>query len=104
MTTLEELILAEKLEKVKQQNAAYDAKTRDLLFPLVQARFDGRKISEGCVTLKAHLLDEKAFDRVCLKIHNEEHPLGRKVSPGWQHVGMILLAARYLPNGKYHLE
>jgi hypothetical protein len=105
MTTLEEMKLTEQLEQAKRLNARFDEITRDVLFPLIKTRFDGRTISNGNVKLKAHTIYGKAFDFVCLKIDLITLRAGGRPIPEWLlHAGTILFATRLLPSGKYKLS
>ena len=101
MSQLDELQAEERAEQQKRRNAPNDQKTRDL-FSQVQSRFDGRKIANGQVELKA-LLDDpfNSEARVLLRIFKSS-----LTAPEWLWASEAhnnLITARFV-NGKYHLE
>ena len=104
MSVLDDLMKAEKDEQAKRLNAANDQKTRDLL-PMLQEKFGGFKIANGQVELNTKIVSRPTYDLAVVKPHKATINGGvNNPVPDWllprEFETTILLAARYLPNGR----
>jgi hypothetical protein len=97
----EELLKAEKDRQTKLANSANDAKTNELL-PMLQELVSGCKLANGDVELKAEILCKPTCDLAVVKPWKAMFR-GNTI-PNWliprESETTILLAARYLSNGK----
>jgi hypothetical protein len=107
MSILHDQMKAEKDEQAKRLNASNDQKTGDLL-PMLQERFGGFKVAHGQVELRAEILCRPTCDLAVVKPYKATF-IGVVTNPvpDWlmprEFETTILLAARYLPNGKIEL-
>lgn len=107
MSVLHDQMKAEKDEQAKRLNASNDQKTRDLL-PMLQSKFGGFKVAHGQVELKADIQCQATCELAVVKPYKMTMiGLPTYPVPDWlmprEFESTILLAARYLPNGKIQL-